>query len=173
MENSLRIAETSRLSLRHLVLSDAAFFQRLVNEPSWIENIGDRGVRSLDDAERYIETRTLEKYRTLGFGMYLLELKPHAAPIGVCGFVKRDSLPDVDIGFALLPEFCGQGYALEAASAVMAYGRHTLGFHRVLGITTPSNQRSGQLLEKLGFRFEQLVLLPPDEATLKLYVYTS
>ena len=169
----LQIAETSRLTLRHVGLDDAAFFLRLVNEPSWIANIGDRGVRSLADAERYIETRTLAMYRTLGFGMYVLAAKPQGQPIGVCGFFKRESLPDVDLGFALLPEFWGQGYALEAAAAVMQYGQQTLGFARVLGITNPDNHRSGRLLEKLGFRYERLVQMPPDNETLKLYVFTA
>lgn len=169
----LPIAETTRLTVRRVALSDAAFFLRLVNEPSWIANIGDRGMRSLADAEHYIETRTLVMYRSLGFGMYVLAAKPQGQPIGVCGFFKRDSLADVDIGFALLPEFWGQGYALEAATTVMAYGHQALGFARVLGITNPSNHRSGQLLEKLGFRFEKLVQMPPDDETLKLYTLTA
>lgn len=167
------IAETTRLTVRRVALSDAAFFLRLLNEPSWIANIGDRGVRSLADAERYIETRTLAMYRTQGFGMYVLARKPQGQPIGVCGFFKRDALPEVDLGFALLPEYWGQGYAHEAAAAVMAYGQQALGFTRVLGITNPDNHRSGQLLEKLGFRFERLVQMPPDNETLKLYVFTG
>ena len=166
------IADTARLSIRRITLDDAAFLLKMLNEPSWIANIGDRGVRTLADAERYIEARILHSYRTAGFGMYLLATKSQGQAIGVCGFFKREALPDVDIGFALLPEFWSQGYALEAAAAVMAYGKQALAFARVLGITTPGNQRSGQLLEKLGFRYERLVQMPPDNETLKLYACT-
>lgn len=165
------IADTARLSIRRITLDDAAFLLQLLNEPSWIANIGDRGVRTLDDAAQYIEARILHSYRTAGFGMYLLVAKPQQQAIGVCGFFKREALPDVDIGFALLPAFCGAGYALEAATAVMRYGQQTLGFSAVLGITNQDNHRSGLLLEKLGFRYQRLVQLPPDNNTLKLYAF--
>lgn len=165
----MTVAETSRLILRYLTPNDAVFFCRLVNEPSWLENIGDRGVRTPEDAEAYIRTRYMEAYRTLGFGMYLVESKALAQPIGVCGLVERDSLPDLDIGFALLPEFRGQGYAREAAAAVMDLARTSLGLSRLLAITSPGNRASGALLEKLGFRFEGMIRLPPGEEELKLF----
>lgn len=163
------VTETSRLILRHLAPADAAFYRRLVNEPSWLQNIGDRGIRTQEDAEEYIRTKSMETYRTLGFGMYLVESKADAQPIGVCGLVKRESLPDLDLGFALLPEFWGQGYAREAAAAVMDLARTSLGLSRLLAITSLGNHASGSLLEKLGFRFEGIVRLPPGEEELKLF----
>lgn len=163
------VTETSRLVLRHLNPADAVFFCRLVNEPSWLQNIGDRGVRTPEDAEEYIRTRYMEAYRTLGFGMYLVESKAGAQPMGLCGLVKREALPDLDLGFALLPEFWGQGYAREAAAAVMDLARTSLGLSRLLAITSLGNHASGSLLEKLGFRFEGIVRLPPGEEELKLF----
>lgn len=169
----MKVAETARLSLRQLALSDAAFMCRLLNEPSWLLNIGDRGVRTPADAERYIETTALQMYQRLGFGMYLLESKPDAEPIGLCGLVKRDSLPDADLGFALLPEFWGQGYAFEASAAVMAHARTAFGLSRLLAIVTPTNQPSIKLLEKLGFRFQQMIRTISTGENLKLYAATT
>jgi len=164
----LIVAETRRLSIRRLTLADAAFLLRQVNEPSWLANIGDRGVRNLADAERYIQVRMLDPYAAHGFGMYLVERKPDGEPIGLCGLVKRDTLPHPDLGFSLLEEFHGSGYAFEAATAVMDHAAQ-LKLRRVLAITTPANRRSGKLLEKLGFRVEGSVGLVPDDEDLTLY----
>jgi len=165
----MHVLETERLVLRQLDERDAAFILQLVNEPSWLQYIGDRGVRTLQDAERYIRDGPVAMYARLGFGLWLVALKETLEPIGICGLIKRDALPDVDLGFALLPRFWGKGYALESASATVAYGKARLGLSRVVAVTTKSNHASGRLLEKLGFRFERLVRLAEDGEELKLY----
>lgn len=158
---------TARLHLRRLEPSDAPFILRLVNEPSWLRYIGDRKVRTLDDARAYIEKGPMEMYGRLGFGLLLVERE--GAPIGLCGLIQRDTLPDVDIGFAFVPEHWGQGYAAEAAEAVLADGRDRLGLSRVIAITSLDNDRSIHLLGKLGFRFERLIG-GPDGTQLRLFV---
>lgn len=155
----MQVLETDRLILRWLTVEDAAFILELVNDPSWLQFIGDRGVRTLEDARNYILKGPVEMYGRLGFGLYLVELKDEGVPIGMCGLIKRDSLKDVDIGFAFLPSFRGRGYAYEAASAVLAYGKSTLGLERIVAIVSPGNDRSIRLLEKLGLHFEQRVQL--------------
>src|SRR3982750_718510 len=126
----LKVLETDRLILRHLAPEDAEFILRLLNEPSWLRFIGDKGIRTLEDARSYILKGPVEMYARLGFGLYLVELKEGLVPTGLCGLIKRDSLKDVDIGFAFLPEYWGRGYAYESAAAVMTYGRDALGLKR-------------------------------------------
>lgn len=166
---ALNIAESARLSLRRIELIDAAFLCRLLNEPSWLENIGDRGVRTTQDAEQYIQTKVHETYEAHGFGMYLVESKHDRVAIGLCGLVSRESLGGVDLGFALLPQFWGQGLAFEAASAVMTHARESLSLTRLLAIVAPRNVRSSQLLENLGFEFRRMVRLTPEAEELRLY----
>lgn len=164
----MQVLETDRLIIRWLTVEDAAFIHELVNDPSWLRFIGDRGVKTLEDARNYILKGPVEMYGRLGFGLYLVELKDEGVPIGTCGLIKRDSLKDVDIGFAFLPSFRGNGYAHEAASAVLAYGKNTLGLKRIVAIVSPGNERSIKLLEKLGFKFEQRVQLS-ERDELKLF----
>jgi [ribosomal protein S5]-alanine N-acetyltransferase len=152
-----------------MTAADAEFILDLLNQPSFIKYIGDRGVRTVDEARDFIENRYRQSYRENGFGLYAVELKQTGAPIGICGFVKRDSLPEADIGFAFLPEFEGKGYAFESAAAMMRFGAENLNFRRVLAVTTPDNESSQKLLGKLGFRFEGTVNLPPDNEDLKLF----
>ena len=161
--------ETTRTILRELTADDAEFMLDLLNQPSFIKYIGDRNVRNVEQARDYIETRFIASYKKFGFGLYLVELKEDNTPIGINGFVKRDSLPDADIGFAFLPQFCGQGYAVESAQAVMTYGKDILGLKRVLAITSQDNESSGKLLEKIGLKFEKLILQPHDTEELKLF----
>jgi RimJ/RimL family protein N-acetyltransferase len=165
----MNVLETDRLILRRLSIEDAAFILKLVNEPSWLRFIGDRGVRTLEDARNYILKGPVEMYDRVGFGLYLTELKGSGVPIGMCGLIKRDTLKDVDIGFAFLPSFWGQGYAYEAAAAVMAYGRTALGLKRIVAITDPDNHSSIKLLERLGLKFEQMIQLSGDSLALKLF----
>lgn len=155
--------------LRHLSPEDAEFILQLVNEPSWLRFIGDKGVRTIEDARNYISQGPMEMYSRLGFGLYLVELKEEGRSIGMCGLIKRDSLEDVDIGFAFLPKFWGQGYAHESASAVMAYGKSAFGLNRLLAITSPDNYDSVRLLEKLGFKFERMLKLNGDSQEVKLF----
>src|SRR5690349_7590910 len=117
------VCESARLVLRHATRDDAAFVLRQVNQPDWLRNIGDRKVRSVDDARAYVETRMLAPYQALGYGMYVIVLKATGEPIGMCGLVQRDYLPDPDIGFSLLQAHWGRGYALEAARAVVEHAR--------------------------------------------------
>jgi ribosomal-protein-alanine N-acetyltransferase len=168
-DRASRGAETERLHLRRLDAGDAAFILELVNEPSWIRYIGDRNVRALLDAQRYIENGPVDMYRRLGFGLYRVALKAGDEPIGICGLIKRETLADPDLGFAFLPRFWGNGYAIESAAAVMAHARETLRLPRVVAILAPDNHRSRRLLEKLGFRFEGPVRLQPDGDELALY----
>lgn len=165
----MQILETERLVLRQLNSRDAAFILRLVNEPSWLRYIGDKGVSTTEDAENYIRTGPGDMYRRLGFGLWLVALKPAMDPIGICGLLKRDTLDDVDIGFALLPEFCRNGYTFEAATATLRHAKTRLELDRVVAITTPDNTASCGLLEKLGFGLEKLVQLAPDDDVLRLY----
>jgi RimJ/RimL family protein N-acetyltransferase len=165
----MEVAQTERLLLRWLNAGDSAFILELLNEPSWIRFIGDKGVKTIQDAQRYIERGPVEMYRRLGFGLYLVELKENGAPIGICGLIKRDALLDVDLGFAFLPRFWSNGYAFESASAVMSYARRALGLSRIVAILSHDNGRSARLLEKLGFRFENMVCLQRGGEELKLY----
>ena len=108
-------------------------------------------------------------YSRLGFGLYLVALNGGGPPIGICGLIKRDSLEDVDIGFAFLPEYWGRGYAYEAASAVMAYGGNALRLKRIVAVTSVDNDSSARLLEKLGLRFEGMVKLSNDSEEVRLF----
>lgn len=161
--------ESSRLVLRPLTLDDAAFYLQLVNEPSFIENIGDKGVRSLQAAEDAIATGPMAMQRMLGYSLWLVVRKEDQLSIGMCGLIKRDSLPDTDIGYAYLPAFWGQGYALEAASAALAFARDKVGLKRLLGIVSPENVASSQLLRKLGLSFVERLHLGGDPRDTDLY----
>ena len=165
----MEVASTGRLRLRRLDDGDARFMLELVNDPSWIRYIGQRDVKSVDDARRYIADGPAAMYARVGFGLYAVELKHSGEAIGLCGPIKRETLDDVDIGFALLPRYRGQGYALEAAGAVMAYGWSVLGLRRIVAILSKDNDRSRRLLEKLGFGFERTVRLRADDDELDLY----
>jgi RimJ/RimL family protein N-acetyltransferase len=165
----LKVLETDRLILRWLSVEDAEFILRLLNEPSFIRFIGDKGVRSIDDARAYILDGPVSSYEQFGFGLYLTELKEQGVAIGICGLLKRESLEDVDIGFAFLPEFWNKGYAFESASAVMAYGRDVIGLDRIVAITSADNDGSINVLGKLGLRFERMIKLSGDAAEIKLF----
>lgn len=163
------ILETDRLRLRRLSVDDAEFILRLLNEPSFIQNIGDRGVRTIEDALAYILKGPVASYEKFGFGLLLVEEKQTGVPVGICGLLKRDVLEDVDIGYALLPEFWFRGYALESASAVIAYAKEKFGSNRVLAVVNPNNQSSIRLLEKLGFQYDRMVRLSDDAPEIKLF----
>ena len=161
--------ETERLVLRRLSRGDAPFLLELLNEPSFLRYIGDKGVRTEADARRYVETGPLASYERFGFGLLRVELKESGEPIGMCGLLKRDALPDVDVGFAFLSRFWSKGYAFESASAVLAHARDALGLRRVLAITSPDNVASIRLLGKLGFRFERMARVPEDGPEVRLF----
>jgi RimJ/RimL family protein N-acetyltransferase len=167
------LLETQRLSLRRLSIEDDAFILELVNDPLWLRFIGDRGVRTLDDARDYILKGPVAMYERMGFGLYLVERRSDGVPMGICGLIKRDALDDVDLGFAFLPEYRAQGYAYESAAAVLGYGQNVFGLARIVAITSPDNDRSVQLLEKLGFNFEKLIRLPNNNETVKLFAFSG
>lgn len=169
----MKILETERLIVREIVESDDEFILDLLNQPSFIKYIGDRNVRNAEQTREFIENRFRKSYAENGFGLYLVLTKENQLPIGISGFVKRDTLPDADIGFAFLPQFERKGYALESAAELMKYGRKVLKLNRVLAITTQNNHSSVKLLGKLGFEFERLIKLPHDEQELKLFSYES
>jgi len=166
----LRVLETERLALRRLSSDDAEFILELLNEPSFIKNIGDKSVRSRADAVHYIQNGPVASYERFGFGLYLVELKGSGVPIGICGLLKRESLQDVDVGFAFLPKFWSKGYAVESASAVMDHGRNVLGIGRIVAITAPDNHGSIKVLEKIGLRFESVIRLSEGEPEIKFFV---
>lgn len=154
---SAEVLSTGRLDLRRLSADgDAGFILRLLNEPSYLRYIGDKGVRTLEDARRYIETGPVESYARHGFGLYLVQLKEGRQPIGVCGLIRRDTLPHPDLGFAFLPQFWSRGYAYESAAAVIRHERAVHGVTRLLAVTSADNTASITLLGRLGFRFERV-----------------
>ena len=165
----MTVLETPRLRLRRLDHADAPFILRLVNEPSWRQNIGDKGVRTLEDAVRYLTEGPLAMYARHGFGLYAVTRRGDDAPIGLCGLIRRDTLPDADIGYAFLPEFWGQGYAREAAVATLDHARRDFALPRLLAMTAPHNAASIRLLEQLGFALERVECL--GGATQPSHVY--
>lgn len=166
----MNILETERLTLRQFTAEDAPFILELVNEPSFIQNIGDRNVRSLADAVKYIEAGPVISYARNGFGLYLVQLKESGESIGMCGLIKRAALEDVDIGYAFLPKFWSKGYAVESALAVKEQA-HSLGLRRLVAIVDPANIGSIRVLEKLGLTFEKMVRLAADDIELKLFAF--
>ena len=165
----MKVLETDRLVLRWLEVDDAAFILELVNDPSFIRFIGDKGVRDLEAARNYILNGPVASYKQFGFGLYATDLKESRVPIGICGILKRDTLPHPDIGFAFLPAYWNKGYAYEASAAVLEHARKNLGIDRLLAITTPDNEASTKLLVKLGLRFDRLIKLSKDADEVKLF----
>src|SRR6266576_4139031 len=146
----MKVLETDRLVLRRFTPADAEFILALLNDPSFIRFIGDKRVRNVDDARNYILNGPVASYERFGFGLYAVELKAGNVPVGMCGILQRDTLPHPDIGFAFLPAYWNQGYAFESAAAVMDHARETLKLGCILAITSPDNEPSGKLLEKIG-----------------------
>ena len=165
----MKTLETSRLIIRPLTQDDAGFIVELLNTPSFLEFIGDRGVKTIEDGKAYLLKGPIRSYADHGFGLCLMQLKEDSTPFGMCGLIKRDGLDDVDLGFALLPAYEGKGYGFEAASTVMAFGREELGLQRIVAITIQANKNSIHLLEKLGFVYEKTTKLPGDEEELMLF----
>jgi RimJ/RimL family protein N-acetyltransferase len=142
--------QTERLELREYTLKDAPFIFKLMNSDGWLKNIGDRNIKTIEDAEAYMQKNYLGSYEKHGFGPYLVSLKEDGTPLGSAGLYKRDNLEYPDVGFAFLPEFANKGYAFEAANAVMQFAAETLKIETIVGITIPENFSSIKLLKKLG-----------------------
>ncbi len=164
------VIETRRLSLRRQTVDDAPFILRLLNDADFLRHIGDRGVRSVEDAEAYIRDGAVASYEAHGFGLYVVESNDGGEEVGVCGLLRRDFLEDVDLGFAFLPEHRRRGYAREAAGATIAYARDELGLDRLAAIVSPENTASIRLLEGLGFR-SQGPIEHPDAEDVHLYTH--
>jgi len=152
-----------------MVEADAPFIVELFNDPEWLRLIGDRGIRSADEAQAYIRTGPQDMYSRLGFGLWVAELKSSGAPIGICGLLKREALADVDLGYALLPAHRRQGFAREAAAATVTFASSSLGLRRLAAIVSPENAPSVRLLDDLGFRFERSIRLAPTSKEVNLF----
>jgi RimJ/RimL family protein N-acetyltransferase len=166
----MRILETPRLLLRTAEAGDAAFYGALLNSPSFIEQLGDRGVHTLEQAERALADGPGAMQARYGHSLYIVCTR-NAAPIGMCGLIKREELDGVDLGYAFLPRHHGQGYAREAAAAVRDYAHETLQIQRLLAIVSAKNEKSISVLQKIGFNFVKIVRLRPDDSGTLLYAH--
>lgn len=164
----MNILQTGRLNLRKVSLDDAEFIVELLNDSAFLRFIGDKGVRTTEDARQYILTGPMDSYERHGFGLWLVELKGSNTRIGICGLLKRDTLSDVDLGFAFLPQYRSKGYAFESATAVMEYARTVLGLRRVVAITDDDNAGSIRVLEKLGMSFDRMIKLSDEGPEIRL-----
>jgi RimJ/RimL family protein N-acetyltransferase len=163
------VISTARLTLRVIHTDDAPFYLELVNNPTWLAGIGDKGIRTLEAARDAIQSGPMAMQERLGYSLYVMQRTEDGIPMGLCGLIKRDSLPDTDIGYAILPRYNGQGYTYEAAAAVLAHARDHIGLKRLLGITSPKNEASNYLLQKLGLRFVRVIHTSDTDPGTNLY----
>jgi RimJ/RimL family protein N-acetyltransferase len=163
------VIETERLQLRKLTLDDAGLMFAVWNDSEFVRNVGDRGIRTLQEARDAMKKGALRLYDKYGYGPYRISLRDSDTPIGICGLFRRDGLDEPDIGYATLPDFCGHGYAYEAAIAVVAYARAELGLDRLIAIISPKNAASIGLIRKLGFEFERMHTMPGDDDEICIY----
>ncbi|HLV15049.1 MAG TPA: GNAT family N-acetyltransferase [Xanthomarina sp.] len=166
------VAETNRLLITKFTENDATFFYKLAKSPNWIRYIGDRGLKTVTDAQLYLKEDTLKSYTEFGFGFYKLQLKENGELIGTSGLVKRDWLEYVDIGFALLPEYEGKGFGFEASEEILKLAKNQFHLNKILAITLPTNKKSVKLIEKLGLVFEKRVKPFEDDEELLLFAKT-
>ena len=164
--------ETERLILRRVTLDDAEFMLSVWNDPAFVRNVGDRGVRTVEQAHEAMQAGALKLYADYGYGPYAMILKSNSTKIGICGLFKRDNLEHPDIGFSVLPEFCGKGYAGEAAFAVLAHARDDLDIRELTAIVSRNNAASIGLIEKLGLVFVGMIRMPDDDDEICLYSTT-
>ena len=164
-----KILETERLILRELDLNDVNFIIELVNTPTWLKFIGDRGVKTIEDAEKYLKSGPLKSYDDFGYGLWAVTEKSSGKSIGMCGLLKRDYLEHPDIGFAMLPNFAGSGFGHESARATIEYARDELKIKILSAITATYNEISINLLKKLGFHFDQNIRIPNDKEDVMLF----
>jgi ribosomal-protein-alanine N-acetyltransferase len=165
------VLETERLRLQRFTAGpeESEFALRLLNEPSYLENIGDKGVRTLEQAARYLREGPIKSYENHGHGLYLVVLEETQQLVGICGLLRRDQFKDPDLGYAFLPEFWSQGFAFECATAVLEYGQKTLGLSKIIALVSPTNVPSINLLKKLGFSFAETVKMEPGGAVADVY----
>ncbi len=165
----MQILETERLILRQFTLDDAAFILELLNTPTWLRFIGDRGVHSIEDAENYLRNGSLKSYAENGFGFYAVVEKESKKAIGMCGLIKRDTLPDIDIGFAFVPNLISKGFGYEIASATLDYAFNVLKIKRIVAIVNPENEKSIGLIKKIGMQFEEMIKFGEEAKELMLF----
>jgi len=155
--------ETERLRLRKMTLDDAGLMLAVWNDPAFVRHVGDRGIRTTEDARDAMQKGALHLYEEYGYGPYRIGLKEDDTPIGICGLFRRDGLDEPDIGYSTLPDYCGKGYAFEAAAAVVDYAFAELSLERLIAIISPGNEASLSLIRKLGFEFENMHNMPDDD----------
>lgn len=160
---------TARLAIRCFAPGDAPFIVELLNDPDWLRHIGDRGVRTLADARRYLHDGPLAMQAREGFALWAVQRRDDGTPLGMCGLLRRAGLDDVDLGYAFLPAARGKGFAREAAAAVLAHGFDALGLRRIVAITSPDNDASARVLEAIGMRFERRLRVAGHQADSMLY----
>jgi RimJ/RimL family protein N-acetyltransferase len=163
------LIETERLRLRPVTVDDADLMLAIWNDPAFIHNVSDRGIRTVEQAREAIEGGAQKLFEDYGYGPYCMSLKSDGSMIGICGLFKRDNLEDPDIGFGVLPDFCGKGYAGEAAAAVVNFARNELGIAVLKAIVSPTNAPSIGLIKKLGLTFDQMITMPGDDHAICLY----
>lgn len=163
------VIETERLILRKFTLNDAAFMLELLNTPMWLRFIGDRNVRTVKEAEQYLLDGNIRSYQEYGFGFYVVVVKETNESIGICGIKKREGLDDIDIGFGFLPQFMGNGYGYEAASATLYYASNNLKIKRIVAIVNPENATSISLIKKIGLQFEKMFQFSQNDIELMLF----
>lgn len=163
------ILETERLRLRYFTLDDTEFIIQLLNSPGWLKFIGDRNVRTAEEATAYLLNGPMKSYEVNGYGLCMVETKADNKPIGMCGIINRANLEGQDIGFAFLPEYIGMGYGYEIASATLEYAMNELKLPQVFAITLPTNPRSIKLLEKIGLQFKKKFTMPDEDEELMLF----
>ena len=163
------VIETKRLIIRKFTVDDAAFMLKLLNTPNWLRFIGDRNVRTLEQAEQYLLNGYIKSYQDYGFGFYVVVIKETQESIGICGIVKREGLEDVDIGFAFFQQFMGKGYGYESASAILNYAHNDLKIKRIVAIVDPENVVSIALIKKIGLQFERMIQVSPKDIELMLF----
>ena len=163
------LIETERLRLRPVTIDDAELMLSVWNDPAFMRNVVDREIRTAEQAREALRDGALKLFADFGYGPYCMSLKPDGTMIGICGLFKRENLDDPDIGFAVLPDYCGKGYAGEAAGAVVNYARDDLDLGILTAIVSPDNAASIGLIEKLGLRFERMITMPGEEEAICLY----
>ncbi|MCF6295908.1 MAG: GNAT family N-acetyltransferase [Flavobacteriaceae bacterium] len=166
----MTISETQRLIISKITLQDAPFFVELMNSPHWLKYIGDRQIKTINDAEKHLKKGVLKSYKKDGFGFYKLLLKSENLKIiGICGFIKRKELDDVDIGFGFLPDYEGKGFGYESSIEIMKLAKNKFGLNKIVAITSLTNKNSIKLLEKLGLTYEKTVIPFEDKKKLLLF----
>lgn len=163
------ILKTERLNIRHLTSDDTEFILKLLNEPSYIKNIGDKKVRTIEQAQEYLQNGPIKSYRKNGFGLNCVTLKTSNTAIGICGLIKRSEFEFIDVGYAFLSEYWFRGFAKEAMSALFDYTRKNGDYKKIKAIVNPDNIASIKLLQKLNFQFQKKMIFGHEKAVIKLY----